>query len=122
MRREPSISSSVSICTESSLSLSSSLGICKYGISSTIFLILSIVSATSSFSVASMICCIPFAISSCKFTVLNFSAVLTATGGIETAACTNSPAFFISSSPICVYPSLDKRKARYFSSCAFVNG
>ena len=61
--KESSISSSVSNCG-SSFSSSSSLGSCRYGISSTIFLILSIVSDTVSFSVASRICCIPFAISS----------------------------------------------------------
>ncbi len=70
--KKSSISSSVSICPyrSSSSSGSSSWEICKYGISSTIFLILSIVSVTVSLESASKICCIPFASSSCKFKVL----------------------------------------------------
>ena len=120
--KDPSISSSVSIWNADSFSASSSsVGNCKYGISSTIFLILSIVPTTVSFSGASRICCIPLAISSCKFDVLNLLG-FNVTCGIATASCAYSPALSITSELMMVLPSFSWRKSLYFSSCVFVRG
>ena len=120
---DPSISSSVAICWVSCRLefSSSSFGSLRYGISSTIFLMLSIVSATSPFSLASIICCIPLAISFWRFTVLNFSW-LTSTCGIVTVSCASSPAFVISAASILVFPSCSNLNLRYFSSWSFVRG
>ena len=122
--RASSISSSVSIWPYSVPSSSIpefSLAICKYGISSVIRLILTIVSETVDCSVALIICCIPFTISCCRFTVLNLP-VFTSTGGIITSSLAFSPPRPISMELICKNPSFSWRNLRYFSSCCLLSG
>ena len=122
---ESSISWSVSICSSVSSSSSdgsySSFGSCKYGISSTSFLMLSILSVTVSFSVACMICCMLFCSSSCRFCVLKRSGE-SFTFGICTGSLTISPDSRSSSGRTSTTPSFLRRNCRYFSSCCLVSG